>query len=60
MGGFDALQKKLEALGEEGGKLWVKLTQGVPKNDKAAAAAAIAEVEAALRKAGTRPSRPPM
>ena len=48
MGGFDALQKKLEALGEKGAELWVKLTQGTGKDNKEQAAANIAEVTAAL------------
>jgi hypothetical protein len=52
MGGFDALQQKLEALGAAGAGLWEKLTQKVGKNDTAAATAAIAEIEAALAKAG--------
>ena len=50
MGGFDALQKQLEALGEEGAKLWVKLTQGTDKGNPEQAARNIAEVEEALRK----------
>jgi hypothetical protein len=50
MGGFDALQKQLEALGEEGARLWVKLTQGTDKGNPEQAAKNIAEVEEALRK----------
>jgi len=49
-GGFDALQKQLEALGEEGARLWVKLTQGTDKGNPEQAARNIAEVEEALRK----------
>ena len=40
-GGFDALHKKLDALGASGEALWVKLTQGVGKNNPAEAKAAI-------------------
>jgi len=50
MGGFDALQQQLEALGEEGARLWIKLTQGTDKGNPEQAAANIAEVEEALRK----------
>ena len=50
MGGFDALQKQLEALGEEGARLWIKLTQGTDKGNPEQAARNIAEVEDALRK----------
>jgi len=50
MGGFDALQKQLEALGEEGARLWVKLTQGTDKGNIDQAKKNIKEVEDALRK----------
>jgi hypothetical protein len=49
-GGFDALQKQLEALGEEGDRLWRKLTQGTGRNNPEEAARNIAEVEEALRR----------
>jgi predicted transcriptional regulator/plasmid maintenance system antidote protein VapI len=47
-GGFDALHVKLNALGDAGEQLWIKLTQGVGKNDPAAAQAAIKAVTDAL------------
>lgn len=47
-GGFDALHAKLDALGDSGEQLWIKLTQGVGKNDPAAAKAVIDEITAAL------------
>jgi hypothetical protein len=49
-GGFDELHKQLNLLGDEGEELWKKLTQGVGRNNPTQAAAAIAEVEAALAK----------
>jgi len=49
-GGFDALQKQLEALGEEGARLWVKLTQGTDRGNPEQAKKNIEEVEEALRK----------
>jgi TP901 family phage tail tape measure protein len=48
MGGFDALQKQLEALGAEGAELWKQLTQGVGRNNPEQAKAAIDAVTAAL------------
>ena len=48
MGGFDALHVKLDALGADGEALWVKLTQGVGKNNPAEAQAAIDAVTKAL------------
>ena len=48
MGGFDALHAKLDAIGDSGEQLWIKLTQGVGKNDPAAAQAAIQAVTDAL------------
>jgi|SRR5215471_1180207 len=48
MGGFDALHAKLDDLGESGEQLWIKLTQGVGRNDPAAAQAAIQQVTDAL------------
>lgn len=50
IGGFDQLQAKLVKLGDEGANLWVKLTQGVGKNDAKGAQAAIEAVAAALDK----------
>jgi hypothetical protein len=50
LGGFDALQKQLEALGEEGARLWIKLTQGTDRGNKDQAKKNIEEVEEALRK----------
>jgi len=47
-GGFDALHNKLLELGDAGEALWVKLTQGVGRNNPEQAAKVIAEVEAAL------------
>lgn len=48
MGGFDALQSRLMAMGEEGKRLWISLTQGVGRNNPEEAKRAIAEVTAAL------------
>lgn len=48
MGGFDALHAKLLTLGAAGEALWIKLTQGVGRNDPKAAQAAIDEVTKAL------------
>lgn len=48
MGGFDALHVKLDALGASGEQLWVKLTQGVGKNNPQEAQAAIDDVTKAL------------
>lgn len=50
-GGFDALREKLNALGAEGERLWVALTQGVGKNNKEQAEAAIKAIKDALQKA---------
>lgn len=47
-GGFDGLREKLNALGSEGERLWVQLTQGVGKNNPAQAKAAIEAIEKAL------------
>jgi hypothetical protein len=47
-GGFDALHEKLLGLGSAGEQLWVNLTQGVGKNDPAAAKAAIDAITVAL------------
>lgn len=49
-GGFDVLQKKIEALGPGSERLWVNLTQGVGKNNPQQAQAAIDAVTAALEK----------
>lgn len=54
MGGFDALREELNALGAEGEKLWVKLTQGVGKNNPKEAQAAIDAVTAALERQKTK------
>lgn len=48
MGGFDELHRQLNDLGAEGERLWIKLTQGVGRNDPAAAQAAIQAVTDAL------------
>lgn len=56
-GGFDALRKRLSELGAEGEKLWIKLTQGVGRNNPEQAKQAIAEVTAALDKFGTAEER---
>lgn len=50
MGGFDALHKKLGELGADGEAMWVRITQGVGKNDKAGAQAAIQAVVDSLAK----------
>lgn len=47
-GGFDALHQELLELGDSGEQLWIKLTQGVGRNNKDQARAAIEEVTAAL------------
>lgn len=56
-GGFDSLQKRLGEMGAEGERLWIKLTQGVGRNNPAQAAAVIAEVTAALDAFGTEAER---
>ena len=48
MGGFDALHAQLLTLGAEGEALWVKLTQGVGRNNPEQARKAIEEVTKAL------------
>jgi predicted transcriptional regulator len=50
MGGFDALHQQLLTLGDEGEALWIKLTQGVGRNNPQQAQAAIDEVTKALDK----------
>lgn len=47
-GGFDALHDKLLMLGADGEALWIKLTQGVGRNNPQQAQAAIDEVTKAL------------
>jgi hypothetical protein len=47
-GGFSGLQQQLNQLGAEGQQLWISLTQGVGRNDPAAATAAINKVTTAL------------
>jgi hypothetical protein len=49
-GGFDKLHALLNQLGDEGERLWILLTQGVGRNNKDQAAAAIEEVRRALEK----------
>jgi hypothetical protein len=48
LGGFDALHVKLNALGADGERLWINLTQGVGNNNPTAAKAAIDAINAAL------------
>jgi hypothetical protein len=52
-GGFDALHGQLSTLGDAGKQLWINLTQGVGKNDPAAARAAIDAITTALDKQKT-------
>lgn len=47
-GGFDQLHEKLLTLGDAGEALWIKLTQGVGRNNPGQAQAVIDEVTAAL------------
>jgi TolA-binding protein len=47
-GGYDALHAKLNELGAAGEQLWIRLTQGVGRNNPAQARAAIDEVTSAL------------
>lgn len=49
-GGFDQLHAELLELGDEGEQLWIKLTQGVGRNNPDQARKAIDEVTAALSK----------
>lgn len=49
-GGFDRLHEKLLELGAEGERLWIKLTQGVGRNNPQEAQAAIVLVSEALAK----------
>lgn len=49
-GGFDALHKELNTLGQDGERLWIMLTQGVGRNNPDQARDAIDEVTAALDK----------
>jgi hypothetical protein len=49
-GGFDQLHAELLKMGDAGEALWVKLTQGVGRNNPEQAARVIAEIEEALRK----------
>jgi hypothetical protein len=48
MGGFDDLHTKLGALGAQGEQLWIKLTQGVGKNNPEQAKKVIGEINDAL------------
>lgn len=48
IGGFAGLQAKLAAMGDEGAKMWVKITQGVGKTDAKGAKQVIQEVADAL------------
>lgn len=47
--GFDELHAKMLKLGDEGERLWIKLTQQTKKGDKAAAARVIDEIQNALK-----------
>ena len=47
-GGFDDLRTKLLVLGDEGERLWIKLTQQTGKGDKAGAQKVIEEINKAL------------
>lgn len=47
--GFDELHAKMLKLGDEGERLWIKLTQQTKKGDKAAAALIIDEISKALK-----------
>jgi hypothetical protein len=49
-GGFDPLHAELLTLGDEGERLWIKLTQGVDRNSPAQAKKVIDEITAALDK----------
>ncbi len=49
-GGFDELHKKLGELGAEGEQLWIRLTQGVGRNNPEQAKAAIEAVTEALER----------
>lgn len=46
--GFDALHRELNALGADGERLWIKLTQGTGRNNPAQAQATINEITKAL------------
>jgi hypothetical protein len=48
MGGFDALHAKLNTLGAAGEQLWIRLTQGVGRNNPEQAKAAIEAIQAAF------------
>lgn len=48
LGGFDALHRKLNELGDEGERLWIQLTQGVGRNNPEQARRAIEAVTTAL------------
>jgi hypothetical protein len=56
-GGFDDLHTKLLSLGAAGEALWVKLTQGVGKNNPAQAKAVIEEINAAFADQGDKAER---
>ena len=47
-GGFDGLREKLGVLGDEGERLWIKLTQQTKKGDKSGAQRVIEEINEAL------------
>ena len=53
-GSFDALHQQLLALGAEGERLWIQLTQGVGRRDTKAADAAIQAIQNALPSALTQ------
>jgi len=48
MGGFDTLHARLLELGDDGEQLWIRLTQGVGRNNPDQAKAAIDAINAAL------------
>lgn len=52
-GSYDALREKMNALGDEGDRMWVKLTQQTGKGDIASATKQIEAMEAALARVGT-------
>jgi methyl-accepting chemotaxis protein len=54
LGGFDALHRQLNQLGDEGERLWIQLTQGVGRNNPEQAQRAIDAVTAALGRQATQ------
>jgi hypothetical protein len=47
-GSYDALRQKLNALGEEGERMWIRLTQQTGRNDLASTKAQLEEINKAL------------